>query len=199
VSWRIAEESPPSFAAYARVSIAFEVTSVYEVAAAREETRGIRLVERAVATPWIKDYDAIEGNAPARWPRRFDVSRWGVLVARDGRTRVGGAVVAFDGDEADVREGRRDLAMLWDLRVAPSHRGRGIGSALFDAACAWAASRAAKRLEIETQNVNVPACRFYAKHGCALGAIHRFAYPDFPDEVQLLWYCALKTRGQAAP
>ena len=23
---------------------------------------------------------------------------------------------------------------------------------------------------------------------CVLGAIHRFAYPEFPNEAQLLWY-----------
>jgi hypothetical protein len=44
------------------------------------------------------------------------------------------------------------------------------------------------RLKVETQNINVPACRFYVKQGCVLGAIHRFAYPEFPDEAQLLWY-----------
>ncbi|MGZ8471829.1 MAG: hypothetical protein ACXWZ7_20745 [Gemmatirosa sp.] len=41
---------------------------------------------------------------------------------------------------------------------------------------------------METQNVNVAACRFYAHQGCILGAVHRFAYPTLPDEAQLLWY-----------
>lgn len=40
---------------------------------------------------------------------------------------------------------------------------------------------------VETQSTNVPACRFYARQGCTLGAIHRFAYPALPHEVQLLW------------
>jgi hypothetical protein len=40
----------------------------------------------------------------------------------------------------------------------------------------------------ETQNNNVSACRFYAKQGCVLGGINRYAYPDHPDEAQLLWY-----------
>ena len=30
--------------------------------------------------------------------------------------------------------------------------------------------------QIETQNVNVGACRFYAAMGCQLGAVSRFAY-----------------------
>jgi hypothetical protein len=42
-------------------------------------------------------------------------------------------------------------------------------------------------MEIETQNNNVAACRFYAKQGCILSSINPDAYPDFPDEVQMIW------------
>ena len=52
----------------------------------------------------------------------------------------------------------------------------------------WVVARGCRWLKVETQNINVPACRFYAKQGCVLGAIHRFAYPDYPNEAQLLWY-----------
>jgi hypothetical protein len=48
--------------------------------------------------------------------------------------------------------------------------------------------RGCRRLKVETQNTNVPACRLYASQGCTLGAIHRFAYPELPEEIQLLWY-----------
>ena len=43
-------------------------------------------------------------------------------------------------------------------------------------------------MKIETQNINVVACKFYAGQGCTLGAADRFAYPELPDEVRLLWY-----------
>jgi GNAT superfamily N-acetyltransferase len=85
-------------------------------------------------------------------------------------------------------EGRDDIALLWDIRVAPTARRRGVGAALFRAAEAWARARGAAWLKVETQNVNAPACRFYVRQGCTLGAVHRFAYPALPDEVQLLWY-----------
>jgi GNAT superfamily N-acetyltransferase len=97
-------------------------------------------------------------------------------------------VVAFDTPTVEMLEGRRDLAVLWDIRVAPEARGQGVGAALFGAAAAWAAARGCRQLKVETQNVNVPACRFYASQGCVLAAIHRFAYPGLPHEVQLLWY-----------
>jgi GNAT superfamily N-acetyltransferase len=85
-------------------------------------------------------------------------------------------------------EDRRDVAVLWDIRVAAEVRGQRVGTALFDAAEKWAVTHGCQRLKGETQNINVPACRFYAKQRCELGAIHRFAYPDLPNETQLLWY-----------
>jgi GNAT superfamily N-acetyltransferase len=85
-------------------------------------------------------------------------------------------------------EGRSDLAVLWDIRVADDVRSRGVGTRLFSAAAEWAQSRGCSSLKIETQNINVPACGFYARMGCTLGAINRFAYTDLPDEVQLVWY-----------
>jgi GNAT superfamily N-acetyltransferase len=78
--------------------------------------------------------------------------------------------------------------VLWDLRVAPRSRGQGIGAGLFHAAERWAVTRGACWLKGETQDINVPACRFYASQGCALGALNRFAYGPLSDEVQLLWY-----------
>jgi len=42
-------------------------------------------------------------------------------------------------------------------------------------------------LKVESQNINVPACRFYDAQGCELRAVQHGAYPDLPDEVQLLW------------
>jgi len=59
---------------------------------------------------------------------------------------------------------------------------------MFKAAEAWSMAKGCRQLKVETQNINVPACRFYAKQGCVLRAIHPHAYPEFPDEVQLLWY-----------
>ena len=48
--------------------------------------------------------------------------------------------------------------------------------------------RGCRELKIETPNVNAGACRFWAQQGCVLHRVHRRAYPQFPDEIQLLWY-----------
>ena len=42
-------------------------------------------------------------------------------------------------------------------------------------------------MKVETQNTNVPACRFYSRMGCKLAAIDRFAYANPLGEAQLIW------------
>jgi GNAT superfamily N-acetyltransferase len=180
----VEEEPASALGDYARIPIAFEVRSVLDVAAV---DGGFALAERILATPYIKDYDALAGEGPTAWPKQFDLSNWGFFAARIGERRVGGAAVGFDTPGVHMLEGRRDLAVLWDLRVAPGARGRGAGAALFHAAEAWARAHGCRELKVETQNVNVPACRFYARQGCILAEANRGAYPTLPDEVQLIW------------
>lgn len=182
----IKEEPMSALAEYGRISIAFEVDRVFEVSPRDAGLAGIALTERRLGARYVKDYDAIE--SPARWGRRFDLSNWGLLIARAEGQRVAGAVIAYDTRGIAMLEGRKDLAVLWDIRVEAELRGRGLGGQLFREVERWARERSCHWLKIETQNVNVAACRFYAKQGCTLGAIHRFAYPDLPEETQLLWY-----------
>jgi len=169
------------------VPIAFMVDRVYDVAG-RDDSGGFVLTERWIDSPYVKDYDALSGEGPGQWSRRFDLSNWGLLQARANGVLLGGAVIAFDTPDVTMLEGRTDLAVLWDIRVLSQCRRQGIGSALFAAAETWASSRRCRQLKVETQNINVPACSFYARHGCVLGAAHRCAYPELPDEIQLLWY-----------
>lgn len=195
-------ESTADLTDYARVSIAFEVRVVFDVSDVSDVSDAFKVGERFVLTerrldrPYVKDYDAVDGDHPTHWARRFDLSKWVAFAARIGSMRVGSAAVAFDTPQVELLEGRRDLAILWDLRVAPSSRGRGVGAALFQAAEEWAMARGCRELKIETQNVNVPACRFYASRGCELRAASRFVYPDLPEEIQLLWYKELPRGGE---
>jgi GNAT superfamily N-acetyltransferase len=186
----ISEEPLSALPEHARIATAFEVRAVLEVSAPAHGLGGLVLAERALDAPYRKDYDADSGG-PAAWPRHFDLSSWGLLAARVAGRRVGGAVIAFDTPAVNLLEGRTDLAVLWDIRVAPEARGHGVGTALFAAAEGWARARGCRWLEAETQNINLPACRFYVRQGCLLRGIHRFAYPDLPDEVMLLWCKAL--------
>jgi GNAT superfamily N-acetyltransferase len=185
---KIVEESPGILAEYAKISIAFEVKSIFRVELLTEGLGGIKLTEESVAKPFIKDYDALEAERPERWAERFKIENWGFLSAFDGAKRIGGAAIAWNSPEVFMLDGSPEIACLWDLRVAPAYRGRKIGQHLFNFAVLWAKERNCRLFKVETQNINVPACRFYVSQGCHLGGYSLHAYPEWMNEVQLVWY-----------
>ena len=186
VSVEIRNEEARAIAEYASISIAFGVERVADVDALLASA-GSRVESRVVANPYLKDYDTYPDNGPLGWASRFDLGKWGIFGAyADGR-RVGGAAVAVRDSAVALLEGHDDRAVLFDLRVDPSARQRGVGRALLAAVVEWSIARGARRLLVETQDVNVPACRFYSRNGFVLDAANRGAYPDLPEETQLLW------------
>jgi GNAT superfamily N-acetyltransferase len=184
----VREELMTTLEQYASIPIAFEVGSILHVMATTNGPGEFVLTERSLDIPYVKDYDSINGEEPAQWARHFDISNWILFAARAEGRRVGGAVVAFSTPGLNMLEGQEDLAILWDIRVSPETREQGVGSALFRAVEARARLKGCGQLKVETQNINVGACRFYARHGCVLRAVNRLAYPEFPEEVQLFWY-----------
>jgi len=186
----VSEEKAPDLQDYAQIRMSFEVRQMLDVLALNDGLGGFTLSERTLPVPYLKDYDTIE--SPLQWQRSFDMSNWAFFVASVEGVRLGGAAVAYDTAGLTMLEDRRDIAVLWDIRIANDARRQGVGTALFRAAEKWAVAHGCVRLKVETQNINVPACRFYARQGCVLGAIHRFAYPEFPNEAQLLWYKDLR-------
>lgn len=190
---QIVEETAASLKEYGAVSIAFRVASRFRV-----DSHG-ELVEEAIP-PYVKDYDALTEEGPLSWTRRWDVGTWAFLAAYDDVSRnprrIGGAAIAWNTPGVNLLQGRDDLAVLWDLRVHPGYRRHGVGARLFDHAVNWSRQRGCRQLIIETQNINVAACRFYERQGCWLGEVNPFAYPHLPDEVQLLWYLDLRAGSQ---
>jgi GNAT superfamily N-acetyltransferase len=164
------------------------VRSILDIEVINRGLGGLVFSERKNENPFLKDYDADEDEGPVHWGKKWNLSNWGVISAYLHDSRVGGCVIAFDTPGVDMLEGRKDIAVLWDLRVHPNHRTDGIGSKLFQAAVTWARERDCRQLKVETQNINVPACRFYARHGCTLGVVNQYAYIEYPDEVELIWY-----------
>ena len=193
MSLDIREAAPTSAALseHAAIPIAFVVDRVLEVRLLDGGLGGMSLTQTAVTDPYVKDYDALEGAGPQCWPGRFDVSNWALIGAcRDGAS-VGSTVIATRTPGLHMLGGRDDVAVLWDIRVSPRERGGASGRRCSGPPRTGPGARGFRWLKIETQNVNVPACRFYQKMGCTLGAIDRFAYPSQPAEARLLWWKAL--------
>jgi GNAT superfamily N-acetyltransferase len=185
---------PNRLAEYASVPMTCEFKSMLVVEEIDSGVGGLRLRERPVQPQQIKDYDVCDEGGPLNWPQRFDISRWGLWIARERGDVVGGAAVTSHTVNLQMLEGRPDQAVLWDIRVPATNRLQGIGTALFQEAARWAKSIGCRLLKIETQNVNVGACRFYARMGCSLGGVDRFAYrhrPDIATETMLTWYLDL--------
>jgi hypothetical protein len=86
----VSEELFDGLAEYSRISIAFQVDRVLQVELVQGGLGGLLLSERPVERPYVKDYDALPGNHPTQLPSQFDLSRWGLLVARINGQRVGG-------------------------------------------------------------------------------------------------------------
>ena len=194
----IKEQTPADLVEYARIPIAFEVMSRYRVEALQNGLAGLALIEEPV-TPYRKDYDAIPNEGPLHWAAQWDLSRWGLFAAFEDGERIGGAAISRQSEVLSALEGHADWAALWDLRVRPDYRGQGVGHRLFAAALAWARTAGCRRLLIETQNINVPACRFYTRQGCILSAVDPYAYGPSLDEVRLLWSYDLGPENTLAP
>lgn len=191
MSVQIHEITAQELEEYAAIPSCFTVRSELQTILLQDGLGGILLHEVSVLKPYIKDYDT-KDELPTDWARIFDVSRWGFFLARSGDRTVGAAAVAFSTPGVNMLENRHDLSVLWDLRVRPEARGTGI--ALFRQAAEWSRRHGCRQMKIETQNINVPACRFYQKMGARLGEIHRFGYAGIPEtahEIMLCWYLDL--------
>jgi GNAT superfamily N-acetyltransferase len=188
---QVKEITPQQLVDYAGIPSRVNVTSILEPDLVEGGLGGILLREVPLRSPYVKDYDSY-GELPTDWPVRFDVSNWGFFLALAGGQPIGAAAVAFSTTGVFMLEERSDLSVLWDLRVRPSARGAGIP--LFRHAAEWSRLRGCRQMKIETQNVNLPACRFYQRMGARLGEVRRFGYAAVPavaHEVMLCWYLDL--------
>jgi ribosomal protein S18 acetylase RimI-like enzyme len=180
--------TPETLAAYATVSPAMWVESRLDLDALQDPD-GRRFVEVHLAEPLLMDNDAHE--SPSEWASRGDLHRWTLLCAYVGQALAGGAIVALWPDDDWFFRPEPGVAVLRDIRVDADFRGRGIGSHLMNAAIASAVEAGCRRLAIETQDINVPACHLYASAGATLGEVRRGAYREFPDQAALLWFVEL--------
>lgn len=108
-------------------------------------------------------------RANENWSKR-------IAIAASGGTDL--PLFALNGDEvcgliwcklSTLEPGAADIYQMW---VAPTARGQGIGSALLKQALDWARSRGARRVRLGVTSAESPAMRLYRSHGfCSTGQI----------------------------
>ena len=174
---------------YAQIPMWFKVMSKYELEKINGGLGGILLKEVPVEE-YVKDLG--EYDKPLEWGQEFDISNWGIFIAYDRDIPIGGATLVYNTEGVNMLDNRKDMTVLWDIRVAPEYKSRGVGTQLFSYAKEWSVRHNCKQMKIETQNNNVLACKFYAKQGARLGQINEYAYyGEDDDEVMLIWYLDL--------
>lgn len=80
-----------------------------------------------------------------------------------------------------------------DLSVDSKYRHSGIGKKLMDSAVAWCKEHRLSGITLETQDVNLQACRFYIKYGYELSGINtkKYALSNYENEIALYFYLKL--------
>ena len=84
-----------------------------------------------------------------------------------------------------------NFVTLNDIALDKSIRGQGHGKRLLDAAVTWARQLGVAGVRLETQNNNVPVCRFYKRYGFVFGGYDELLYkgiPEHRDETAFFWY-----------
>ena len=82
--------------------------------------------------------------------------------------------------------------VVWRLMIDLDYRGIRLVRRLWSHAITYANQQGARAIEVETQNTNVPACRFYERMGCTLSGLHTAHYDPATfagrePEIALFW------------
>ena len=181
----------PYFDLYDRVLMNVDVCSEFRVEPLNNGLGGILLKEVPVE-PYIKDLSVYE--RATEYEKTFDIATWKFYMAFDGDTPVAAMTIAGTTEGMHMLYGRKDACVLWDIRVADGYKNQGIGSCLLRLGVDAAKADGYRQMIIECQNNNVPACKFYQKHGAVLSKIDAYAYyldEDCKNEVQFIWYLDL--------
>lgn len=95
-----------------------------------------------------------------------------------------------------IRSNWNGFALIEDIAVAKDFRKNGVGKVLLQKATEWALERNFIGLMLETQDINVSACRFYAKNHFVIGAVDTMLYSNFPtaNEIAIFWYYKFNCR-----
>lgn len=151
----------------------FEISSEYQI----EFSEGNFNLSEIPVTPYSKRYDSLE----------IDLSD---LIFDPDR-------IIYFGFYNDEPAGQVYLKRHWnnfawmEISVKQKFRRKGVGKELINAAVNWSKEKKLHGIMIETQNNNVPACKFYESCGFSLGGFDINLYKEIKkheNEIALFWY-----------
>jgi ribosomal protein S18 acetylase RimI-like enzyme len=167
---------PDDLARLQCLDIGFVTNTVYDV---KRESRGFSLVERSIDPPLRKNYSVDWGELEAASA---------AIVAEVDDTIVGVASLRY--------ESWNRRAVISHLYVAAAARGQGVGSRLLKMLRGNAGVLGARILFVETQNVNLPAVRFYERSGFALVGLDTSLYDPGGASGEAALYFAMPLDGK---
>ena len=120
--------------------------------------------------------------------KRFEPADEEVLAHYNKLSTLGFSFAAYEGARcvglalSEPRQWNRSL-WVWELHVAETHRGRGVGRRLLEAVAAQARTAKFRTIVCETQNTNIPAIQFYRRMGFQIESVDISLYSnkDYPD------------------
>ncbi|GKX66485.1 GNAT family N-acetyltransferase [Inconstantimicrobium mannanitabidum] len=179
------------FEQYDKIPMLVHVKSILKLEKIQNGFGGILLKE----TP-CKEYlkDMGKDEKATDYAKNFDITNWAFFMAFNNNKPIGAATVVSRTVDIHMLDNRDDMSVLWDIRVDDAYKQLGVGTRLFNMAVDWSKLNGFKQMKIECQNNNVPAFKFYTKHGATLGKIDEYAYyhdEEEKDEVQLILYLDL--------
>jgi len=124
---------------------------------------------------------------PGKHYERLDGQRRGecvYMIAWDGNEPVGHLNLRLRGRKLPDRARRLKAAQIEDLRVAATHRRRGVATELMQRAEDEAAARGFRTIGLGVDVGNVPARRLYHRDGYAESGLGEFvvAYPYIDED-----------------
>lgn len=151
------------------IDTSFTTDVVFDVVA---RPRSLELVERRLSVPRTKRYPIAEAFAHwAQWEH--------ACVAEDDARIVGFAAWAL--------EAWHERLTLWHLYVQPAWRRRGVGRALLAEVEAEGRRAGARRVWLETSNLNAPGIAAYERLGYALCGADTTLYDGYADDEQAVY------------
>ena len=145
----------------------------------------------------LADVNAIVTLEQTLFPRDCPISRRSlarfvhsptakIIVAEDAGQLAGCAIILF--------RCRSAIARVYTIGVVPSHRGRGIGSKLLQAAERGAVARHCAFIHLEVRRGNKRAIRLYRARGYRKFGRHANYYADGADALRLEKRLALRSK-----